>query len=57
MNISYSIKYITDVCKFSQLADTITLKLSEEVPVLLRYNIDENITADFHLAPYIDDDE
>jgi len=57
MNISYSIKYITDVCKFSQLADTITLKLSEEVPVLLQYNIDENITADFHLAPYMDDDD
>jgi proliferating cell nuclear antigen len=57
MNISYSIKYITDVCKFNQLANTITLKLSDEIPLLLQYNIDENIKADFHLAPYVDDDD
>ena len=57
MNISYSIKYITDICKFCQLSNTITLKFSDEIPLLLRYNIDENIIADFHLAPYMDEDE
>ena len=57
MNMSYSIKYITDICKFCQLSNTITLKFSDEIPLLLRYNIDENIKADFHLAPYMDEDE
>ena len=57
INYSYSVKYITDICKFNKLSETITLKFSDEIPLLLRYNIDENTSADFHLAPYVDEDE
>lgn len=57
INYSYSVKYITDICKFNKLSETITLKFSDEIPLLLRYNIDDNISADFHLAPYVNEDD
>lgn len=57
INYSYSVKYITDICKFNKLSETITLKFSDEIPLLLKYNIDENISADFHLAPYVDEND
>lgn len=57
INYSYSVKYITDICKFNKLSETITLKFSDEIPLLLKYNIDENISVDFHLAPYVDEND
>lgn len=55
--LTFSLKYLINFCKASGLADTVSLSLSAEVPLLVEYPLSENGYLRFYLAPKIGDEE
>ncbi|KAI5786367.1 proliferating cell nuclear antigen [Peziza echinospora] len=53
--LTFSLKYLVNFCKASSLSPTVTLKLSNEVPLLVEYKM-ENGYVRFYLAPKIDEE-
>ena len=50
--LTFSLKYLVNFCKASSLSPTVTLKLSNEVPLLVEYKM-ENGYVRFYLAPKV----
>lgn len=57
VDLAFSLKYLNNFTKATSLSDTVTLHLSDEVPLLLEYNVDEIGHIRYYLAPKMDDDE
>ncbi|KAF1818076.1 proliferating cell nuclear antigen [Dissoconium aciculare CBS 342.82] len=55
--LTFSLKYLVNFCKASGLSDSVKLCLSNEVPLLVEYEISNNSYLRFYLAPKIGDDE
>lgn len=51
--LTFSLKYLTNFCKASGLADSVKLCLSSEVPLLVEYPLPENSYLRFYLAPKV----
>ncbi|CAJ0585231.1 unnamed protein product, partial [Mesorhabditis spiculigera] len=56
VNVSFSIKYMNQFTKASSLSDRVTISLSNDVPVVVEYSIEDNGHLRFYLAPKVDDD-
>ncbi|KAI9835152.1 MAG: hypothetical protein M1819_002521 [Sarea resinae] len=55
--LTFSLKYLVNFCKASGLSTTVKLCLSNEVPLLVEYDLAGSSYLRFYLAPKIGDDE
>ena len=51
--LTFSLKYLVNFCKASGLSDTVKLCLSNEVPLLVQYELASNSYLRFYLAPKV----
>ncbi|KAF3911854.1 hypothetical protein AA313_de0209002 [Arthrobotrys entomopaga] len=56
VNLTFSLKYLVNFCKASSLSPTVKLCLSNEVPLLVEYEMGNGYLR-FYLAPKIGDEE
>lgn len=56
VNSTFSIKYMLQFAKSSALSERVRLSLSENVPVVVEYKIEEDGYVRYYLAPKIEDD-
>lgn len=54
-NAIYSLKMLQNFMKFFRLSQNINIHISEEIPILIKYNLQNNSYIKFYLAPKIDD--
>jgi len=54
---SYSLRYINMMCHFNKLSSELYMGFSDEMPMLMKYDLGENSHASFHLAPKITDEQ
>ncbi|KAH8151257.1 uncharacterized protein LAJ45_04459 [Morchella importuna] len=54
--LTFSLKYLVNFCKATSLSSTVTLSLSNEVPLLVEYAMEGGYVR-FYLAPKIGDEE
>lgn len=57
ISISFSLIYMNNICMFHKIANEIEVSIREEYPMKIRYNIGEEASMNFYLAPKIKDDE
>ena len=55
LRASYGIKYIAQMSQFHKVSTNCLLHLTEEMPLQLKYVLDEQCMMRFYLAPKIDD--
>lgn len=55
VSLTFSLKYLVNFCKASALSNTVKICLSNEVPLLVEYNISGNSYLRFYLAPKVRD--
>jgi proliferating cell nuclear antigen len=55
LNISFSIKYLYMFSQFHKLNDVVTIGISENIPIQIKYDLGENAYCKFYLAPKISD--
>ena len=51
--LTFSLKYLTNFCKASGLSGSVKLCLSNEVPLLVEYELASNSYLRFYLAPKV----
>lgn len=51
--LTFSLKYLVNFCKASGLSTTVKLCLSNEVPLLVQYELSSNSWLRFYLAPKV----
>lgn len=51
--LTFSLKYLVNFCKASNLSTTVKLCLSNEVPLLVEYPLSNNSFLRFYLAPKV----
>jgi len=56
VNITFAIKYMNQFAKATNLSDQVKLSMSNDHPIVVEYEIEENGYLRFYLAPKIDDD-
>lgn len=54
--LTFSLKYLVNFCKATSLSETVTLSLSNEIPLMIEYKMQSGYVR-FYLAPKIGDDE
>ncbi|CAE6476179.1 hypothetical protein ACGC1H_003230 [Rhizoctonia solani] len=55
VNLTFSLKYLVNFSKSTTLANTVTLRMSNEVPLLVHYKFDQGYIQ-YYLAPKIGDE-
>lgn len=55
--LSFSLKYLHTICLYNKLAKDIDIKLSQDLPIRIDYDIGDGASVKFFLAPKIRDDE
>ncbi|KAJ1303971.1 hypothetical protein OPQ81_008381 [Rhizoctonia solani] len=55
VNLTFSLKYLVNFSKSTTLANTVTLRMSNEVPLLVHYKFDQG-HIQYYLAPKIGDE-
>jgi len=53
VSLTFSLKYLVNFCKASGLSKTVKLCLSNEVPLLVEYNLAGSSYLRFYLAPKV----
>lgn len=56
VSLTFSLKYLVNFCKASSLSEKVKICLSQEVPLLVEYNLGSGFLR-YYLAPKIGDDE
>jgi proliferating cell nuclear antigen len=57
VSLTFSLKYLVNFCKASALSHQVKICLSNEVPLLVEYALENQSHLRFYLAPKIGDDE
>lgn len=57
VNLTFGLKYLSDIIKATSLASTITIKLADKTPALFEYKLDAGGYLRFYLAPKFDEDD
>lgn len=55
--LTFSLKYLVNFCKAATLSDQVNICLSNEVPLLVEYQISGQSHLRFYLAPKIGDED
>lgn len=53
VSLTFSLKYLVNFCKASSLSANVKLCLSNEVPLLVEYDLGSNSNLRFYLAPKV----
>jgi proliferating cell nuclear antigen len=53
VNLTFSLKYLVNFCKAAGLANQVKISLSNEVPLLVEYNLSGSSYLRFYLAPKV----
>lgn len=53
VSLTFSLKYLVNFCKASGLSDRVTLSMSDEVPLLVDYPMQNDSHLRFFLAPKV----
>lgn len=53
VELTFSLKYLVNFCKASGLSTTVKICLSNEVPLLVEYNLSGSSYLRFYLAPKV----
>lgn len=56
VDVSYNLKYLSEMCSTTKLSKTISISLSADKPLQLRYSLDKGSRVVFYLAPKVADD-
>ena len=57
LNLSFALGYLHNICLYNKLSKEIELKLCNEYPLKIIYDIGEGAHMVFYLAPKIEDNE
>jgi proliferating cell nuclear antigen len=57
VSLSFALRYLTFFTKATPLSPTVSVSLSNDVPLVVEYTIEDNGYIKFFLAPKISDDE
>lgn len=57
VSLTFALRYMNSFTKATPLANSVTISLSSELPVVVEYKIAEMGYIRFYLAPKIEDDE
>jgi len=57
VSLTFSLKYLVNFCKATSVSSTVTISLSNEVPLLVQYDLGSGSYLRFYLAPKIGDEE
>lgn len=57
VNVTFAIKYMNHFIKASALSPTVTLSMSQDIPIVVEYKIGEMGYLRFYLAPKIEDED
>lgn len=57
LNMSFSLKYLHTICMYNKLSKDILIKLSQNMPLRIDYDIGDGAGVSFFLAPKIRDDD
>ncbi|KAI5949857.1 POL30 [Candida jiufengensis] len=57
VDLTFGLKYLSDIIKASSLSNTITVKLADKTPALFEFKLDVGGYLRFYLAPKFDEDE
>lgn len=56
VNLNFALRYLKSFSKAAPLSDRVSLCLSRDVPLLVKYEIPEFGSLSYYLAPKIDDE-
>jgi proliferating cell nuclear antigen len=56
LQLSFSLTYLSNMCLYNKLASEVELKFIVDAPLMLKYNLGENASMCFYLAPKINDE-
>lgn len=57
VDLTFGLKYLSDIIRATSLAGTITIKLADKTPALFEYKLDAGGYLRFYLAPKFDEDD
>ncbi len=57
VSVNFGLNYIKKICSFQKLSSIITVEVSNNYPMKVIYELGDDSTAIFYLAPKIDDDD
>ena len=57
IDLSYSLNYISKMCLTSKLSSEVTLSISKDYPLRIKYDLGSQSCAMFYMAPRIGDDD
>ena len=57
VSLTFSLKYLNNFTKATPLSTTVTLSMSNEVPLLVEYRVNDVGHIRYYLAPKIGEDE
>jgi len=55
LNLSYSLSYLHNICQYNKLAKDIEIKITENYPIKITYNLLDDAKIIYYLAPKIED--
>ena len=55
LEISFGIKYISQICQFYKLSNNCCIHISDGVPLLFKYDLGNDCIMRFYLAPKFND--
>lgn len=57
LKMSFSLKYLHTICMYNKLAKDIEIRLSQDLPIRIDYDLGEGANVKFYLAPKIREDD
>ncbi len=57
LNLSFALPYLQNMCLYNKLSEDIELRFSENYPMKVIYNMGQEASMSFYLAPKISDDD
>ena len=52
---SYALKYLLMFSKAYVVADTVEITMADQIPMVVKYNLDEHTSISFFIAPKMED--
>jgi proliferating cell nuclear antigen len=56
LNLSFTLNTLNFICNYHKLSDNVLIMISKNYPLKITYNLKNNSSFEFHLAPRISDD-
>ena len=57
LHLSFTLSYLHNICMYNKLSKEIEIKMTRDYPMKITYNLVDDATMIFYLAPKINDDD